>query len=452
MTFIARLAILAIVLIAHRALGADVKHVVLVSVDGLAASYLDDPKADLPTLRQLAKQGVRANGMQTSFPSVTWPSHVSLVTGTTPRLHGVIGNAVFDRRAMRELTYIGDPTLEKDQAIEVPTLYDVAAARGLTCGSVIWPCCNGAKALKWVIPDSNKPALHDKYTTPGFADELAKAGIDISKLGEWGWNKQHSKARDDVYTDTANYLLTKHGVNLLLVHVITPDGVEHAYGPHTPEAYAAVKQSDAHIQQIWDTLQQPPLAGRSALFVVSDHGFAPVEKLLKPNTIFREEGWIQVDDQNKPTQRRVWCQAQGGSAFIYVLDANLIADVKAALRDRPGITGVLEPGQFHALGQPTPDENVESPHLILTTEPGYSFDNDVAGEFVADSPNLKGTHGHLTDPPFMHATFVAAGAGLKSGTRLEVIRNIDVAPTIAKLLGFEFPSAEGRVLTEALAP
>src|SRR6185436_12329838 len=151
--------------------------------------------------------------------------------------------------------YIGDPTLEKDQAIKVPTLYDGATARGLTCGSVIWPCCNGAKSLKWVIPDSNKPALHAKYTTPGFVEELGRAGIDISKLGEWGWNKQYSQARDDAYTATANYLLTKHGVNLLLVHLITPDGVEHAYGPHTPEAYAAVKQSDGHIRQIWDTLQ-----------------------------------------------------------------------------------------------------------------------------------------------------------------------------------------------------
>ena len=51
----------------------------------------------------------------------------------------------------------------------------------------------------------------------------------------------------------------------------------------------------------------------------------------------------------------------------------------------------------------------------------------------------------------MHATFVAAGAGIKPGARLKTINNIDVAPTIARLLRVQLPSAEGRVLTEFLA-
>ena len=83
-----------------------IKHVVLVSVDGLAASYLDDPRANLPTLRKLAKTGAVAKGMITSFPSVTWPSHTSLVTGVQPAKHGVIGNSVWSRKLERALTYM----------------------------------------------------------------------------------------------------------------------------------------------------------------------------------------------------------------------------------------------------------------------------------------------------------------------------------------------------------
>jgi predicted AlkP superfamily pyrophosphatase or phosphodiesterase len=162
---------------------AKARHVVLISVDGLAASYLDDPRADFPTLRMLAQRGASARGMITAFPSVTWPAHVTLVTGVAPRTHGVIGNAVFDRGKNRLLTYIGDPELTKDQAIRAPTLYDVAHAAGLKCGSVIWPCSNGAKTLDWVIPDSNKVELHARYTTPGFREALADAGIDIESLG-----------------------------------------------------------------------------------------------------------------------------------------------------------------------------------------------------------------------------------------------------------------------------
>jgi predicted AlkP superfamily pyrophosphatase or phosphodiesterase len=88
---------------------AAVKHVVLVSIDGLAASYFDDPRAEMPALRKLAASGAMAKGMLTSFPSVTWPSHTSLITGVSPARHGVIGNSVWSRKLERSVVYIGDP-------------------------------------------------------------------------------------------------------------------------------------------------------------------------------------------------------------------------------------------------------------------------------------------------------------------------------------------------------
>ena len=430
-------------------------HVVLVSVDGLAASYLSDPRAELPTLRKLAAEGALAKGMQTSFPSVTWPSHTSLVTGVHPVRHGVIGNNVWDAKRNRGLTYIGDPELTKDQAIRVPTLYDAAFKAGLTSGSVIWPCCNDAKSLNWVIPDSNKPELHARYTTAGFVDELAKAGIDISQLGQWGWSKERSTERDVLYTKVANYLLEKHGVNLLLVHLITPDGVEHAYGPHTREAYAAVAESDERIAEIWSTLQKPPLAGKSTLFVVSDHGFAPYQKFIRPNVVLKELGLIEADAEGNVNKRDAWCVAQGGSAFVYALQPSrqkeIVGQLKAKLAKLEGVTGVLEPAQFTKLGVASPEKNPEAPHLVLTTQPGYSFDGSLTAPAVADAGSLKGTHGHEPSPEYMHATFVAAGAGIKPGTKLDVIKNTDVAPTIARLLGIKLRDVDGRVLEEILA-
>lgn len=433
----------------------DARHVVLISVDGLAASYLDDPKADLPTLRMLAKQGARAEGMITTFPSVTWPSHTSLITGTKAAKHGVIGNSVFDRRAGRELVYIGDPELEKADAIKVPTLYDVAHAAGLKCGSVIWPCCNGAKSLDWVIPDSNKQAIHDKYTTPGFIAELKDAGIGISELGKWGWDKKYSSARDDLYTRVTLHLLERHQANLILLHLITPDGVEHAYGPHTPEAYKAVAEADANVKRVWDALQKPPFAGKSALFVTSDHGFALVEKLVRPNVELKRLGLVETDDKNKPTTRQAWCVAQGGSAFIYLLDdatrAEQFPRVKAALSKLEGVRRVIEPSEFASLGLPSPTENNEAPHLILATGPGYSFNGDVTGDVVGPTTETyRGTHGHLPQPDYMHATFIAAGTGIRTGVKLKTINNTDVAPTIARLMGLRLEGADGRVITEIL--
>src|ERR1700744_1888149 len=72
--------------------------VVLISVDGLAHYYFDDPKAEMPTIRELAAEGARASDMKCSMPTVTWPNHTTLVTGVNPAKHGVIGNNYFDRQ------------------------------------------------------------------------------------------------------------------------------------------------------------------------------------------------------------------------------------------------------------------------------------------------------------------------------------------------------------------
>jgi predicted AlkP superfamily pyrophosphatase or phosphodiesterase len=435
--------------------GPPVKHVVLVSVDGLAASYLDDPRAEMPTLRKLAKEGAVAKGMITSFPSVTWPSHTSLITGVQPARHGVIGNAVWSRKLDRQLTYIGDPELTKAEAIKAPTLYDVAHQAGLKCGSVIWPCCTAADSLDWIIPDAGRADLHAKFTTPGFVAELGKAGIDISQLGAWGWNKDRSTDRDVLYSKVAQYLLQKQKANLVLVHLVTPDGVEHAYGPHTPEAYKAVAESDQRIAELWKVLQEPPLAGQSALFVVSDHGFAPYEKNIRPNVVLKELGLIETDGKDKVTGRKVWCVPQGGSAFVYVLDAAdknaLLPKLKERFSQLEGVAAVIGPDGYAKLGLPQPAANGESPDLVLTTNPGYSFAEQVTGEAVASAGGLKGTHGHDPQPGYMHATFVAVGAGIKPGVQLGLIQNVDVAPTIARLMGLAMKDVDGRVLEEILS-
>ena len=430
-----------------------VQHVILVSVDGLSGSYLNDPRAEMPNLRAIAAKGVSAKGMLTSFPSVTWPSHTSMITGSFPARHGVIGNSVWNRKTNKPVQYIGDPVLTKAQAIRVPTLYDVAHQAGLSTASVIWPCSNGAKTLDWIIPDSNKQSIHDQYTTPGFLEELAEAGIDISKLGEWGWGKQYSTQRDLVYTQVTKHLLKEHNVNLILLHLITPDGVEHAYGPNTPAAYQAVKESDRRIGEIWEALQQPRFAENSAMFIVSDHGFAPYEKRIRPNVLLKELGLIQTDEKNNVTSRAAWCVAQGGSAFISILDDDRREELSELLTEKfaemEGVVDGSTPDQFAKLGLADPQKNPEAPHLVLTTGPGYSFANNISGEIIADAGGTKGTHGHDPGPDFMHATFVAAGVGIKSGVKLGTIRNIDVAPTIAHLLGIEM-KCDGDVLKETL--
>jgi predicted AlkP superfamily pyrophosphatase or phosphodiesterase len=434
---------------------AEVKHVVLVSVDGLAASYLDDPKADLPTLRRLRKLGASADGMITSFPSVTWPSHTSLITGTRPRTHGVLANTTYDRRTRQPVIYIGDPVLTKDQTVRVPTLYDAAHVAGLKTAAIIWPATNGAASLDWMIPDAARSELHERYTTPGLVAELGAAGIDLSQLGAWGWQKQYALRRDRLYAQAAAWFVEKKHVNLLLVHLISADGIQHVFGPQTLPAYEAVAFEDRCVKLIADAIQKSPDAAEWALFVVSDHGFAPYEKLIRPNVILTRLGLIETDRAHNVVRRSAWSVTTGGSAFVYLFDPTALAranEIRAELKKLDAIESALEPADFEKQGLPRPEDNAEMPQLVLTTRPGFAFDDAVAGEPIADAGGHKGCHGHRPEPAYMHATFIASGAGIRPGARAKTIENIDVAPTIARLLHIQLPAAEGRAVTEILGP
>jgi predicted AlkP superfamily pyrophosphatase or phosphodiesterase len=62
----------------------------------------------------------------------------------------------------------------------------------------------------------------------------------------------------------------------------------------------------------------------------------------------------------------------------------------------------------------------------------------------------RGTHGYLNSNPGMRAIFIASGAGVRAGTKLGVIRNLDVAPTIARWLDLDLANVTGRPLSDII--
>ncbi len=438
------------VLLLAAALAAADHHVVLVSIDGLAAFYFDDPRAPMPTMRRLAREGARAQGMITSFPSVTWPSHTSLVTGVSPARHGILGNSVIDAKTGAEVTYIGDPVFTKAECVRVPTIYDAVHQAGMRTASVIWPATVGAPTLRWAIPDTNRENVLLRHTTPGLAEELESAGLSIRKLGAWGWNKDYASIRDSLYTRITTHLVGKHQPHLTLLHLISLDGFEHNYGPSVEEAYWAVGFADDRIREIWEALQRPPLAGKSTLIVVSDHGFAEYTKVIRPNVLLKEMG-LAASAGGRPRAR---FHSMGGSGGLYLFEqagrAGLLASLKDRLAAVEGVDRVMTAAEFTRLGLPEPAANSQQGDLMLSARAGYSFSSESEGELVTTLKERRGTHGHLPQQPILHATFIAAGAAIRPGVSLKVISNLDVAPTIATILDVKLAGVEGRALREIL--
>ncbi len=433
--------------------GRKAQHVILISVDGLAASYLDDPHTPLPTLRRLAAQGARAKGMLCSFPTVTWPNHTTLVTGVSPRRHGLIGNSYFDRAAGRKIDFLPDPLFDKEEIVKAPTVYDVAHAAGLKTAGVIWPATRNARTLTWGVPDCGTRELWEKYATPGWLDELRREGIPVDMQEPWckgGGGPQ----RDWMYARIAAHLLRRHAPNLLLLHLVETDHIQHARGPRTPDASWACSYADDRLRDVVEAVEAAGLAARTAIFVVSDHGFFEYRKTILPNVLLRREGLVRLGPGGAVESRDAWCLPQGGAAYVYVLDpkrrAELVPRLRSLLRHVEGVQAVLEETEFHGVGLPTPAEDPRMPDLILAAREGYSFGDSAAGDSPFAEGAVRGTHGALPEDPRLHATFVAWGAGIRRGAALEIIRNVDVAPTVARLLGLRLEGTEGRVLEEIL--
>nr|AWN00227.1 hypothetical protein [uncultured organism] len=417
--------------------------VVMISVDGLAAYYIDDPKADMPNLRHLAAEGARASMMKASTPTVTWPNHTTLVTGDNPARHGVVGNNYFDRKTGQKVTLISDPVFDKDQIVKVPTIYDVAKAAGMKTAAIRWPATRNAKTLDWTIPDMRTADLVKQYSTPGLLDECKNAGIDV--LGD----SESNESPDDKWTAMFDYILREHRPRLALLHVAFVDHTEHLHGPKSPEAYAAVHAADHQIGEVWKELKKD-FPNHATLIVVSDHGFSPIKKSIFPNVALRKAGLYQRKGGE------VNMVSQGGAAMLYIRDEakrdEVMAKIREALAGVEGISKIAGPKELKQYGVADPAVDPHAPDMILFADEGCTFGDTAAGSLpFNDKPERKGSHGHDSNLPDLHATFVMWGVGVKTGVKTGEISNIDVAPTIAKFLNLQLPNPDGKPLTEMMS-
>jgi predicted AlkP superfamily pyrophosphatase or phosphodiesterase len=419
--------------------------VLLITIDGLAASYLSDTQAPLPTLRKLAANGAVAEALLVSNPTITWPNHTTLVTGVSPQKHSVLFNGMLVRPGPGQPVRI-DGMRDQGELVAVPTLFDHLHRAGYRTANVNWPCTRGSITLDDNFPDVLEQITH---MTPRLRAELVAAGI-LKDETDQSFRPLAASARDRVWTAAATYLLHARPPNLLLVHLLLTDSAQHQSGPQSPAAYRAIALADAHLTEIVNALATSGRRDQTTIFVTSDHGFAPASRLINPNVIFRRAGLIRPGSRT-----RVQAIAEGGLAFVYFTDpATLLNDrikVLGLLREQEGIAAILEPETFPALGLPDPAKNSSMADMLLVAKSGCAFDDEVFAEQVfIEMPAASGTHGCLASDPRMNGIFVACGRGIKPGLKLGLVDNRDVAPTIAALLGEKMPGADGRVLNNIL--
>lgn len=437
---------------------APAEHVILVSIDGWAHHYFDDPKCHMPAVKALAADGVRVKRMECSFPTVTWTNHTTLVTGVHPAKHGVLANAYFDREQRKKIPLIPDPIFNKDEIVKTPTIYDAAKGAGLSTAAVIWPASRGAKTLDWTVPDVFDQELFEKYGTPELLEEARAAGIPFEKQMEWCKLGNAGKAqRDYMYTLLATHIIKKHKPNFLAIHLVTLDSFEHAHGRQVAEAYWAANDSDNRVADLIRATEEAGIRDKTTFIITADHGFVTYTKSINANAALRKDGFVKaVLGKSLAPDSQVFAMAEGGACFVYVLDAanrnSILSQITPTLAKLEGVQGVVEAKDFDSrLHHLTAAEDGREPDLVLLAADGYTFTDSLAdNEVIIPNAPPKGAHGHFQLDPNLYGGCVISGAGVKQGVVLEEIKNIDVTPTMAKLLGIPFPDADGQVLEAAL--
>lgn len=306
------------------------RHVLVISVDGMGAHFYASPPAGLriPNLERLKNEGSFAEGVEGVYPTVTYPSHTTLVTGRLPAEHGIYTNL-----SSRQPGQNPHDWFWFSKAIKVPTLWEEARRSGLSTASVSWPVTAGA-GIDWNVPeiwDAQKGEFGDPLYVAKFMSPLLTLEIATS-IGapEPGTDDDTSRAR------TAVHLLVRHKPDLFLVHLGLLDEAEHQHGPESAEAARALERLDAQIGEFLAALKQAGLESSTDVFIVSDHGFLPIERVIYPNVLLTKAGLLSVDADGRVSGGKIATVPNGGSFFIYWPDGSeeqdLRREVEAALK------------------------------------------------------------------------------------------------------------------------
>lgn len=420
--------------------------VVVISIDGLPGFYLDDPKADLPNLRALIARGsVAKGGMGVSNPSVTWPNHTTMMTGLHPATHGVLYNGVIERGEVGQPTKTVAAKSQKE-LVRVPLLFDILKEAGHSSAAINWPCTRDSASIDDNMPDV--PGMLEN-TTPRLKQDL-----DASGLLE-GFAKANAKSHDQVWTEATCRVIRDRKPTLTVLHLLNLDSTHHANGPSTKPGYEAANFADGLVGRVLEAIEAAGLAESTTVFVVSDHGFIAVTSSVRPNVKLRKAGLLEANEKGNVVKARAQVIPEGGVGLVYLTDPSTAKEDAATVRKlfegTEGIASVVGPEEFDKFHLPNPSEYRPTPDLILACKPGYGMAGTAAGEDdVVKQAKTTGTHGYLSTEPAMNATFIAAGAGVKSGQTVEGVRNVDLAPTVMKILDVPLPRTDGRVLSEIL--
>lgn len=374
-------------------------YVILVSLDGFRYDY--PQKYGAPHLQAMATQGASApDGMLPSFPSLTFPNHLTLVTGLYPEHHGIVANSFFDpaRTPDQNQTYVYTQSKTNGDGSWYggTPLWVLAEQQGMRSACLFWP---GSEAEI----QGKRPSYYLHYDDK--LDDTKRVDQIIA------WLNLPPELRP-------------HFITLYLSNV---DHAGHAYGPDSDEVRAAVH----HVDDVIGDLQTKLAATKLPvdLVVLADHGMVTLRGAPIDLSIFADLSDAHTEGS------LIYAKDDAAATKIYEqFKAN--PDARFSVYRRKDV-----PSDLHY------DANPREGDPVIVSDKPYLF----LAKPSSSGSTLKGSHGF--DPkamPEMKAIFFADGPDIEPGVQLRSFTNVHIYPFIAQLLGLDAPKTDGRI--DLLAP
>lgn len=421
--------------------------VLLISIDGLSFPLFEDPTLEMPTLRKLAQRGIRGP-LAPIFPTMTWPTHTTMITGNLPRRHGVTGNRHYDRKKRRV-----EPAwrVARSELIRTPTIFDQLKKAGIDSASIQWPGTQSDPSIRWNIPEVYGRKAYQNASTQSWLKELRKAGIPTEWLSHF--SKREMFLQDASTCAIARYAVRQHRPRMLALHFLAADTLGHLYGPGSAPMRWALRLIDGYLAQVLAEYEQAGILDETEIVIVSDHGFIEVKTSFDLDKLLVELGL--VENKRRPERGPVYSLSQGQVAFVHFLDAKKRDEQRrklvAALRKRPEIERIVGPSGFAKLGLPSWGDT-RIGELVVIGKPDVIFRAVKEKEKLTGRAGLRGMHGYPGSHETNKALLIAVGPSFRRSTLPTPVSQLDVAPLILKLFGLAFEKPiDGKPPTQLLA-
>lgn len=421
------------------------KYVIVISFDAVSEEDLEFLSKQ-PNFSKLIKNGALIKNVESVYPSLTYPAHVTIVTGKYPKNHGVINNTVLDFKNDNPDWYWYRKYIKGD------TIFDLAEKSGIKTCSILWPVTARSKITY------NMPEI---FCTKRYDNQILKSALAGSKIYQVNMNKKFGYLRqgmeepylDNFATEVAKKTIRELKPNLILLHLIDSDSQKHKYGIENKEVIESLKRHDERLGEIIESLKLAGIYEDSTIIALGDHSQINVNNVIKLNSILMKNDLINVNG-NKIKSYKAIAKSCDGSSYIYLKNKNDV-ETRKKVRD---ILNELKNKYSNVIEEVYNNEEIKNlgadinASFMIEAKRGYYFIDDFLGEAieVIDESSkikhkLRASHGYLPSRDNYKTFFIAYGKTIKKGVVLEKGKLINHGPTIAKILDIDLRDCDGIV-------